>query len=869
MAVGDSKETSTHANAPAAEKKKGKKEKEEPELSEEDLKLKTDLELLVTRTLEGDAGVQKLALERMRAEIKNSTSSMTSVPKPLKFLRPHYETLKKYFAEHEDCPNRALLSDILSVLAMTMGAEGAFESLHYRKSGSQDDIGSWGHEYVRNLAGEITQLFSVRTEAEESVDDLLQLVAEIVPYHMTHNAEHEACDLLMEVGRIGDIVSHTDAKNHPRVCLYLIGCASYVPEPEDSQILRVASDIYRKEGRFADALRLALRLQDNTLAEEIFNACEDFSVKKQLAFMLASQGVVINLPEEDSDLSAILSNATLSDRFIQLARDLDVMEAKVPEDIYAKGVTTQATGQDAAKLNAANMIVNGLLNAGFREDKLIQSEASKQISRCKETGIMSAVASIGLIHLWDAENGINIMDSYLSSKDNYAVAGAAIATGIINCYRHDEVGIALGVLTDYLAPTKHDNVRIGALIGLGIAYAGTNNEAAIEIILPIVEDTTTAADVVAFACLSLGFICIGTCNGELATSLAQVLMDRPEKAFTDSSYRYLCLGLGLIYLGRQDNCEISLEVLRAVEGAVGEYARLTLETCAYFGTGNVLKVQQLLAVCSEQGEQNSIKSGLAVLGIAMIAVSEDIGSEMALRSFGHLLQYGDVEIKRAVPLALALLCVSNPKLPVMDTLSKLTHDADPQVSQNALFALGLLGAGTNNSRVANLLRQLASFYSRDPSHTFLVRLAQGMLHMGKGTLTLSLNHSDRLLPSFVGIAGILTVLHAALDMSKTILGRHHYILYYLACTIRPRMLVTLDESLNQVVVNVRVGQAVDTVGQAGRPKTITGFQTHTTPVLLNHGERAELATDEYEPLTSVLEGFVILRRKTPSTSVFQ
>jgi len=39
-------------------------------------------------------------------------------------------------------------------------------------------------------------------------------------------------------------------------------------------------------------------------------------------------------------------------------------------------------------------------------------------------------------------------------------------------------------------------------------------------------------------------------------------------------------------------------------------------------------------------------------------------------------------------------------------------------------------------------------------------------------------------------------------------------------------------------------QAVDVVGQAGRPKTITGFQTHTTPVLLGHGERAELATDE-------------------------
>ncbi len=51
------------------------------------------------------------------------------------------------------------------------------------------------------------------------------------------------------------------------------------------------------------------------------------------------------------------------------------------------------------------------------------------------------------------------------------------------------------------------------------------------------------------------------------------------------------------------------------------------------------------------------------------------------------------------------------------------------------------------------------------------------------------------------------------------------------------------------------------MGQIGRPKTITGFQTHTTPVLLGTKDRAELASDEYEALTSVLEGFVILRKK--------
>uniref|UniRef100_A0A0V0GU35 Putative ovule protein n=1 Tax=Solanum chacoense TaxID=4108 RepID=A0A0V0GU35_SOLCH len=77
--------------------------------------------------------------------------------------------------------------------------------------------------------------------------------------------------------------------------------------------------------------------------------------------------------------------------------------------------------------------------------------------------------------------------------------------------------------------------------------------------------------------------------------------------------------------------------------------------------------------------------------------------------------------------------------------------------------------------------------------------------------------------------------------------------------MQPRMLMTVDEKLNPLSVAVRVGQAVDVIGQAGRPKTITGFQTHLTPVLLAAGERAELATEKYIPVSPILEGFVILK----------
>ena len=57
------------------------------------------------------------------------------------------------------------------------------------------------------------------------------------------------------------------------------------------------------------------------------------------------------------------------------------------------------------------------------------------------------------------------------------------------------------------------------------------------------------------------------------------------------------------------------------------------------------------------------------------------------------LQYGEPVIRRAVPLALAILSASNPQLSIIDTLSKLSHDNDAEVSHNSIFAMGVVGAG--------------------------------------------------------------------------------------------------------------------------------------------------------------------------------
>ncbi|KAI8009241.1 hypothetical protein LOK49_LG07G02105 [Camellia lanceoleosa] len=60
-----------------------------------------------------------------------------------------------------------------------------------------------------------------------------------------------------------------------------------------------------------------------------------------------------------------------------------------------------------------------------------------------------------------------------------------------------------------------------------------------------------------------------------------------------------------------------------------------------------------------------------------------------------------------------------------------------------------------------------------------------------------------------------------LDMKAIILGKYHYVLYFLALAMQPRMLLTVDENLKPLSVPVRVGQVVDVVGQAG-----SNFQDH-------------------------------------------
>ena len=837
---------------------------------------------------EPDTSLYIPALDTIKEFIKTSTSSMTAVPKPLKFLRPHYDELCKRYEQWPAGKEKDSLADVLSVLGMTQGDEEKLDTLKYRLAAPSQDLGSWGHEYVRHLSLEIGQDYQRRMEDSADVEDLNELARVLVPYFLSHNAEADAVDLLSELEKIQEIPQYLDENNYARVCLYMVSMVNLLTYPEDNTFLRTAHDIYKQYNKLPQAMVLAIRLNDLDLIHQDFNSTTDVALKKQMAILVARQQIWLepeSESEEDAELAECLSNTKIPEYFKGLAKELNILEPKLPEDIYKSHLessrTAGMTNLDSARHNLASSFVNAFTNAGFGSDKLmLVGESDSKTSwvwKTKDDGMISATASMGMLLRWDIEVGLDKIDKFTYADDDNIRAGALLAIGILNSGVRMDSEPALALLsTEDNIGAKSIPMRMASIMGLGLSCAGTNKEDLLELLLPIVEDTSLDMQLSAMAALSLGLIFVGSGNDRVSEAIITTLMDEErQKQLKDKWTRFISLGLALLFFGRQEEVEVILETLKAIDSPMAKPAAVLAEVCAWAGTGTVLKLQELLHLCNDHIEdsEKEDKKGdeliqtYAVLGLSLIAMGEEVGQEMVLRQFGHLMHYGEANIRKAVPLAMGLISPSNPQMKVYDTLSRYTHDNDNDVAINAIFAMGLLGAGTNNARLAQLLRQLASYYHRDQNSLFMVRIAQGLLHMGKGTMSINPFHTDRQILSRVAAAGLLTVLVAMIDAKEFILGSSHYLLYYIVTAMHPRFLVTLDEDLKPLQVNVRVGQAVDVVGQAGRPKTITGWQTQSTPVLLAYGERAELEDEQYISLASNLEGLVILRKvcSTPSS----
>ena len=261
---------------------------------------------------------------------------------------------------------------------------------------------------------------------------------------------------------------------------------------------------------------------------------------------------------------------------------------------------------------------------------------------------------------------------------------------------------------------------------LALAYGGSRRHDLIESICPSLDTADMATASV--SALALGHIFVASANGEVASCLIHFLMSLDETHQSSAHSKTVSLGLATVFLGQQEASITIIEALNAIEHPIGKYTSTLVEICSFCGTGNVLQIQKLLHNCSKSLllEKNADTSHLsvAVIGIALISMADEISREMAMRSFSHMMFYGDKNIKKSVPLAIGLLYASNPVPSVIEILAKHSHDHDKSVALNSIFSMGLVGAGTNNAKIGQNLQQLSLSNQKDLDYLFVIRVSQ-------------------------------------------------------------------------------------------------------------------------------------------------
>lgn len=104
---------------------------------------------------------------------------------------------------------------------------------------------------------------------------------------MQHHSEAEAVDLLMEVEKLELVLQYANEANYEKVCLYLLSTSQYSADTEEMlKTLKTVYSIYLAQRKYPLALRVAQKINDMDMINEVMSKCTDLTTLKQMAFML-------------------------------------------------------------------------------------------------------------------------------------------------------------------------------------------------------------------------------------------------------------------------------------------------------------------------------------------------------------------------------------------------------------------------------------------------------------------------------------------------------------------------------------------------------------------------------------------------------
>jgi 26S proteasome regulatory subunit N1 len=232
---------------------------------------------------------------------------------------------------------------------------------------------------------------------------------------------------------------------------------------EQKKLLEIVFELYTKYNELANALRVAIKLKEKMYITSTLLACKNKSTKVQMAFILARSNYYVETTEIEPEISDIMKNLKSSEIFRNLTRALDITAPKHPEEIFKSHLEDKKEGAGAQlesyKINMSTSLVSGFINAGFGKEKLLSEKdnlGNDWLSKNKDEGLLCALASLGLVNIWDIECGPNEIEKFMDVNENnpFKRGGYNLGLGIISSGVVDENNTALALLSEQTKDKK-------------------------------------------------------------------------------------------------------------------------------------------------------------------------------------------------------------------------------------------------------------------------------------------------------------------------------------------------------------------------------------------------------------------------------
>jgi 26S proteasome regulatory subunit N1 len=789
-----------------------------------------ELSLIISRIQDDDPGVKESAL-KMLFSLTKSSHSKTINTIDFQYLSDNLPVLENISQTLKNDSQR-FLYDIISAICVIGDNR---KILEYRIKGNVIDLKEWGHLYVKKLVECI--LDAKYGKIDVPLSETEEVGLRCIDFLFRHNAEFDAIDFLYEMNKIDMLLDYVDIHNYNRIILYLEEMEALV---DLGEIVLEINLRMKKHSKYVVWLINHGRTRE---AIDHVRGLEDPECRRQCLYILARCD--LSFGTDSPDERSILSNSHIKDTYRSVARELEI-ERPNKIDMILKGSKHDRDAGIFASIAAANALVH--MGHGRDPIFLPQEEDQKAslelgtLLASNSVDLISVLASIGVIEFWNSERVMEILQEHIFGDYSFRKTGSLLGlalSGLKNC---DEKPTILALLSSNLRSESTAHV-VATLLGIQALYSGTQAEELRELLQPMIF--SESSDVAFFSAFVLGSVFCGSADEDITSLLLQTFVEK-NKESEAPFFKFLLLGIGCLFFRRRDvECG-----LMEMGSALSKHGSVLLKGFQYARTGSSEVIESILTV-SFTGETDAFLESLGLLSCSLVAIGDDLTTQMVARIVSSSLLLDSPHLRSVLPLCYSLLYPSNPQPTILDLLERSLNIGETNCVMSTLLSLGIIGAGSLNNRIIRILDQQYSFYYKDHKVLSVLKMAQGLVSMGKGLVTLSPLYYDKSMLAPRNAVGLFSTVFMFLDSSSSPLVTDHSYLFFLLCqSCSPKYVVTSEK------ISMRVGIPVNTVGVVGEPRKLSSIQTHTSPIVLNEREKAETDVDA---CTSYIEDVVILR----------